>query len=49
MNKLIIMLLCLQMGITAWTQNRFEFSHPQMGTVFRLVFYSNQEIGRAHV
>ena len=48
MKKLIIMLLYLQTGITAWTQNRFEFSHPQMGTVFRLVFYSNQDSSDAN-
>ncbi|MFM7152984.1 MAG: FAD:protein FMN transferase [Bacteroidota bacterium] len=48
MKKLIIMLLCLQTGITAWTQNRFEFSHPQMGTVFRLVFYSGQDSAVAY-
>ena len=47
MKKLIIMLLCLQSGITAWSQNRFEYSHPQMGTVFRLVFYSFQDSSEA--
>jgi thiamine biosynthesis lipoprotein len=47
MKKLIIMLLCLQTGVTAWSQNRFEFSHPQMGTVFRLVFYSSKDSSEA--
>ena len=43
MKKWNILLLCLQTGITAGSQNRFEFHHPQMGTVFRLVFYANQD------
>jgi len=49
MKKRIFLLLCLQPGIAAWTQNRFEFHHPQMGTVFRLVFYSNQDSTEAKV
>ncbi len=49
MKKWILLLLCLQMGITAGTQSRYEFSHPQMGTVFRLVFYSNQDSIEAQV
>jgi thiamine biosynthesis lipoprotein len=47
MKKIPLLLLCLQTGIAAWTQNRFEFRHPQMGTVFRLVFYSNQDSSEA--
>lgn len=49
MKKWTLLLLCLQTGITAGSQTRFEFSHPQMGTVFRLVFYSNQDSAEAHI
>lgn len=41
MNTWFLLLLGLQTGLTAGTPTRFEFSHPQMGTVFRLVFYAD--------
>jgi len=45
----LTVLLCLHTGIAARTQTRFEFSHPQMGTVFRLVFYADQDSADAQV
>ena len=39
----LTVLLCLHTVIAARTQTHFEFRHPQMGTVFRLVFYSTQD------
>ncbi len=47
MKQMMLMLLCLQTGIAAWAQHRFEFHHPQMGTVFRLVFYANRDSAEA--
>ncbi|MEO0007903.1 MAG: hypothetical protein RJA20_2099 [Bacteroidota bacterium] len=47
MKSMIIMLLCLFYGITAWNQNRYEYSHPQMGTVFRVVFYAHHDSSEA--
>ena len=45
----LTVLLCLHTGIAARTQTRFEFGHPQMGTVFRLVFYANQDSTEAQI
>lgn len=49
MKKWLIVLLCLHTGIAARTQTRFEFHHPQMGTVFRLVFYADWDSTEAQV
>lgn len=42
----ILLTYCLVFSFTASAQpafHRYEFSHPQMGTVFRLVFYTQQD------
>jgi thiamine biosynthesis lipoprotein len=41
-NTAILILLLVLPGISA-AQQRYTFSHPQMGTVIRLVFYSNAD------